>query len=458
MGAQPSFGRHRRRITPFAIPDHPGEGADQAALAEYARAKAAALNMHVIGHGALAEGEWNAAGLAAPDLARMRRYRLERIRAELRRRDLAGIHLYDPLNVRYATDVTNMQLWTLHNPVRAAWVPVEGPVVLFDFHHCEHLSDHSEVVDEVRGGTAWFWFESGPRSFEKARDWAAEVADLTALAAGSAAGARVAFDQIDAHGVDPIRSHGIEIVYGEEVMEEARKVKGADEIAAQRRAVHACERAMGAMEDALVPGMSENDLWAVLHAENIRRGGEWIETRLLSSGPRTNPWFQESSSRVIDAGDLVAFDTDLVGPYGQCCDISRTWLAGPGRPTNEQRHLYAMAAEQIAFNRDLLRPGVSFRELTFSARTLPEDCVPNRYGVLFHGVGLCDEYPSIRYPQDWDETGYDGVLEPGMVICVESYVGRHGGHEGVKLEEQCLVTKTGHEQLSTYPLDERLMG
>ena len=463
MNVQPAFGRHRRRIAPFAVPEHPGAGADGATLARWSRAKAAALNAHAIGPGALAEGEWAQAGLPAPDLARMRRYRLERIRAELRRRDLAGIHLYDPLNVRYATDVTNMQLWTMHNPVRSAWVPVEGPVVLFDFHHCEHLSDHSEVVDEVRGGTAWFWFEAGPRSFDKAAEWAGEVAELVAKAVGGAKGARVAFDQVDAHGVDPIRAHGIEIVYGEEVMEEARKIKCADEIAAQRRAIHACERAMGAMEQALAAGMSnggmsENDLWAVLHAENIRRDGEWIETRLLSSGPRTNPWFQESSSRVIEAGDLVAFDTDLVGAYGQCCDISRTWLAGDGRATNEQRHLYAMAAEQIAANRELLRPGATFRDLTFCARTLPEDYLPNRYGVLFHGVGLCDEYPSIRYPQDWQDSGYDGVLEAGMVICVESYVGRLGGYEGVKLEDQCLITEDGFEQLSAYPLDERLMG
>ncbi len=76
--------------------------------------------------------------------------------------------------------------------------------------------------------------------------------------------------------------------------------------------------------------------------------------------------------------------------------------------------------------------------------------------MLFHGVGLCDEYPDVTYPEDFETSGYDGVLEPGMVVCVESYVGRHGGHEGVKLEEQVLITETGHEQLSRYPRDARL--
>ena len=43
-----------------------------------------------------------------------------------------------------------------------------------------------------------------------------------------------------------------------------------------------------------------------------------------------------------------------------------------------------------------------------------------------------------------------------MIVCVESYIGRHGGCEGVKLEEQVLITQTGYEQLSRYPRDVRL--
>lgn len=450
------FGRHRRKIAPFEIPVHPGESANPQQLDEWSRAKAANFNQHVIGYGALAEGEWKKAGIAEPDLASMRRYRLERIREQLRARDLAGIYLYDPLNVRYATDTTNMQIWTMHNPVRACFVATDGPVILYDFHNCEHLSDHSEVVDEVHPGIAWFYFEAGDRVEEQAQNWAKITADLVESHGGG--NKRLAFDQIDSHGIPHLNSHGIDVVYGEDVMEEARKIKSVDEITCMRRAVIACEAAMHDMETQLRPGMSENDLWAILHAENIRRGGEWIETRLLSSGPRTNPWFQESSARVIEDGDLVSFDTDLVGPYGFCCDISRTWLAGDGHPTNEQRSLYQMAAEQIDHNRELIAPGISFRDLSHRGKSLPDEYLANRYSVLYHGVGLCDEYPAIRYPSDWESVGYEGVLEPGMVVCVESYVGRHGGHEGVKLEDQILITETGYEQLSVYPLDERLMG
>ncbi len=448
------FPGQRRKIAPFVIPDHPGASGSTPELTRYAMDKAASLNQHVIGYGELAEREWDARGLTAPDMAAARRHRLARIRAELQARDLAGVLVYDPLNVRYATDSTNMQLWCTHNAARYAFVATDGPVILWDYHGSEHLSAHLESIDEIRNGTPWFYYEAGDHAPERARRWAAEVADVVASHGGG--NRRLAIDKINPDGVDALAAFGIEVAPGEAVMEHARTVKSLDELKAMRRAIAACEAAIAEMEAALTPGMTETDLWSILHAENIRRGGEWIETRLLTSGPRTNPWFQECSARVIEAGDLVAFDTDLIGAYGYCCDMSRTWLAGDARPTDEQRALYAIAEEQIAANMSLLRPGRSFRELSHAATGMPADCLPNRYSVLFHGVGLCDEFPAVPYPSDWERSGYDGVLEPGMVVCVESYVGRHGGHEGVKLEEQVLITETGHECLSTYPRDPRL--
>ena len=215
---------------------------------------------------------------------------------------------------------------------------------------------------------------------------------------------------------------------------------------------------MGAMREALQAGMSENELWAILNYVNAAQGGEWIETRLLTSGARTNPWFQECSAKVIRAGELVAFDTDMIGPFGYCADISRTFFCGPGKPSGEQRRLYGLAVEQIQANTALLKPGLGFRELAETAWKLPESCRPNRYSVIVHGVGLCDEYPACVYQEDFARTGYDDVFEAGMTVCVESYVGDVGGGQGVKLEQQVLVTETGAEVLSTYPFDEDLLG
>ncbi len=440
-----SFGRHRK-IVPF----EPGTAADIEALRAVAREKAASLNQHALGYGALAEAEWLAAGIAAPDLPAMRKYRLERIRAELKRRDYAGALLYDPVNIRYATDSTNMQLWVAHNPTRHCFVSAEGPVVLFDYFSCEHLSDHSGVVDEVRPAVSFMYMYGGELSEDRARRWAAGIAELVREHGGG--NSRIAVDHLNPKGVTELSRIGVSVGNGEAVMEEARLIKSPDEILCMRRSIVACEAAMGEMHAALKPGISENELWAELHRGNIARGREWIETRLLSSGPRSNPWFQECSSRIIEAGDLVAFDTDLIAPYGFCADLSRTWLCGDGGPNEEQRWLYLAAAEQIAFNTSLLRPGISFRELVKRSNVPPQDCFPTRYGVLYHGVGLADEYPTLPHDADWTDDTPDGTLEAGMVMCVESYIGRLGGREGVKLEEQVLITEAGSETLSHYPL------
>jgi len=390
------------------------------------------------------------------DVQSMIDYRLRRVREELIREDIGACVLFDPLNIRYASDTSNMQVWILHNPARYFYVPTQGPTVLFDFHGCEHLSDGLSTVDEVRHGKSLFYFEAGPRTLEHAAAFAAEIDELMRRDCG--ANRRLALDRIH-FGTDiALAGLGIEICNGQEVMELARKIKSADEIDAMRAAIDVCEMAMGKMHEALVPGITENALWSVLHAENIAAGGEWIETRLLAGGPRTNPWFQESSMRPIQAGEMVSYDTDLVGPFGYCCDISRALVCGDVTPTNEQKHLYRMAHEQILYNIDLLGPGVSFRELSEKSFQLPPEYLPNRYSVVVHGVGLCDEYPSVRYMADFEASGYDGIFEPGMVICAESYIGREGGGEGVKLEDQVLITEDGVEVLSKFPYEEALLG
>jgi len=68
-------------------------------------------------------------------------------------------------------------------------------------------------------------------------------------------------------------------------------------------------------------------------------------------------------------------------------------------------------------------------------------------------VGQCDEYPDIVFPEAWEESGYDGVLMPGMVLTVEAYVGSRSGGQGVKLEDQVLITENGYENLSAWTLD-----
>jgi len=437
------FGRHRSKINPMQNPT--------AETIEYAKS----LEGLTLEPSDLAVGEWQALGLALPNVPTMRTFRLERVRQMLRQFDYAGIILYDPLNMRYACDSSNMQVWCLHNSVRYCFVPLEGPVILFEFHRCEHLSHHLDLIDEVRSAKSWFFLGSGSRYDEHAQAWASEIADLMQTYGGG--NTRLAIDRCNHEGVAALHRAGIEVFNGEEVMELARLIKGEEEIKAMRCALASAEQSMAVMQEKLEPGVSEMRLWSYLHAENIARGGEWIETRLLASGPRTNPWYQECSKRIIQAGDIVSFDTDLIGPYGMCADISRAWLCGDQPATAAQRQIYTMAYEQIQHNQSILKPGLTFREMGEQALMYPLSDY-NAYTIFYHGVGLCDEYPAIYFPEHFDAYGYDGVLEEGMVICVESFVGSVEGGEGVKLEEQVLITSEGYEVLSRYPFEEGLIG
>ncbi|NIF78061.1 aminopeptidase P family protein [Paraburkholderia sp. Cy-641] len=415
--------------------------------------QAGLLNMLALGPDKETLGEWAAAGLMLPDLPAMRRYRLARVRQQLVNSDYAGILLYDPVNIRYATDSSNMQVWALHNACRYAFIPAEGPVILWEFDHCDFLSHHTESIDEIRPCVPWFHFCAGDRVHEQVTRWADEIAAVVRKHGGG--NLRLAIDHCNPEGVVALERLGISVHNGEAPMEEARRIKCEDEIRAMRCAIHACEKGMEVMHRHLQPGITEQRLWSYLHAENIARGGEWIETRLLASGPRCNPWYQECSSRVIEDGDLVAFDTDLVGSYGFCVDTSRTWLCGDKTPTAAQREIYRLALEQVQHNIELLRPGLTHHDLTHRALRYPPEAF-RHYSCLYHGVGLCDEAPYIYFPESWQSWGYDGVIEPGMVLCVESYLGRIEGGPGVKIEEQVLITKTGHEVLTRYPFEDRL--
>ena len=174
-------------------------------------------------------------------------------------------------------------------------------------------------------------------------------------------------------------------------------------------------------------------------------------------GARTNPWFQETAHHVIGDNELIALDTDVVGCHGYYADFSRTFHSGPDKLTPEQRKLYNIAYEQVHHNMSILKPGMSFKEYADKAWNIPEKYYANRYYLSAHGCGMTGEYPYLYHHGDFLDAGYDGVIGSGMTLCVESYIGEEGGREGVKLEQQVLVTDRGIELLSHFPFEEDLL-
>ena len=378
---------------------------------------------------------------------KLRSYRLDRVKKELEKNNLEACILFDPVNIRYALDSVNMSVYNMHNLTRYCFVPVNGPVILYEYFNCEILSKDLNLIDEIRPAITWDYFSNGDQASLQLKKWINEIKDLSKSYFKSK---KIAIDVINGPAVTALNQAGIEVVDAKLILEQARVIKSPEELKCMKAAIEVAEIGVTKMRNELKAGMTEDELWSILHKTNIENGGEWIECRILSSGERTNPWMQESSNKVIQSGEMVAFDTDMVGPYGYCADISRTFVEGH-KFNNEQKKLYKMATDHINHNARLIKNGVSFREFIEKSWKLPEEYYGNRYSCMIHGIGLCDEWPQIKYPTDGGQI--EGYFEKNMTITVETYIGKVGGREGVKLEQQYLVGENNLELMSHHPLE-----
>ncbi len=381
------------------------------------------------------------------DFDKLRSYRLDRVRNELKKNNIEACILFDPVNVRYALDTVNMSVYNMHNLTRYCFIPVDGPTILYEYFNCEILSKGLDLIDEIRPAITWDYFSNGDQSELQLKKWVNEVNDLSNTYFKSK---KIAIDVINGPAVNELNKKGIKVLEAKKILEQARVIKSSEEIKCMRAALDVADIGIIKMRDYLKSGITEDELWSILHKTNIENGGEWIECRILSSGSRTNPWMQESSNKIIQDGEIVSFDTDMVGPYGYCADISRAFVCG-NKFNGNQKKLYQTAVEQIDYNSRLIKAGVTFKEFTEKAWILPSKYYGNRYSVMLHGIGLCDEWPAIRYPTDGGERG--GTFQKNMTITLESYIGEVGGNEGVKLEQQYLIGENGLELMSHHPLE-----
>jgi Xaa-Pro dipeptidase len=181
-------------------------------------------------------------------------------------------------------------------------------------------------------------------------------------------------------------------------------------------------------------------------AMNADKPTESINTMLLEY------WYQECSDYLCQEGEMISFDTDMVGPYGYCADLSRSWTCGYTPMTPKQAELYSAALEQIDHNLSLLRPGLELREFNEKSWQIPQQYQAYRYSLAAHGVGMVDEWPIIPLHLDY-AAAYDARLEQNMVLCVESLIAEQGS-ESIKLETQVVITENGYQALDSFPFED----
>lgn len=384
------------------------------------------------------------------DLKALNTQRLQRAQAAMRSAGLAAALLFDPANVRYVTCDGPSLVFNLHCSYRWALVFAEHDPILWDGAEEMHVS-RSRWDGEIREASGFAFFGSGLNSRRDAGTAIAEV--YSELEARGLQHEPLGVDRADAVAFIELTARGMTVVDAVPVFETARAVKTPLELTIHRDNARLVDEAVVAFLQHLTPGKTENELWGELARETYSHGALHAEARLLCSGPRTNPWMQEATHRIVEDGDLVAFDTDLVGPFGYLTDISRTYLCGDRAATREQRDVYQAAYGFVHQSIPEFVAGRSFAELgEILGSRVPEQYRQQRYPFIAHGCGAVDEYPVVTVANH-----HSGVLEPGMVISVEGYMGAVGGTVGAKYEEQIIVTDGAPELISYAPVDDRLL-
>jgi Xaa-Pro aminopeptidase len=235
------------------------------------------------------------------------------------------------------------------------------------------------------------------------------------------------------------------LVPTERVVERARIIKDAFEIAALREGGRRLGRIAETIETFVLPGRTEKAVAADIDGA-IREAGfsrPAFET-IVASGPNSALPHARPTDRRIEAGDPTVLD--FGGVYdGYCVDLTRTVQLGA--PSEALARLYGAVAEAQQAAIQAVRPGVTASDVDAAARQ-----VLDRHGLgdafghgTGHGLGLeVHEEPRIARPA---LRVVDAVIEPGMVFTVEpgAYV---PGVGGVRIEDDVLVTESGCEVLT----------
>jgi len=385
---------------------------------------------------------------------RLRRERLAKVQKQMAARGLGALVLTDIMNIRYCTGVSIMPLWNAVNLAHYVLVPAHGEPIIFEYPQAAHAV--KPFWKDVRPAIYWqarFADELAP---VKSEEWAAEIKDV--LKSWGVADSAVGVDVLDFYGFTALQKQNLRLMDADLCIEAARIIKTPDEIDLLRLSASVAEAALNDLERALQPGLTENELLAIFWHRMLALGGEHCFTRLVASGYKTNPWFQEAGHKLVRPGDLVGIDTDMIGPGGYVCDTSRTFLCGEAA-TPTQKEAYRVAYDYVQNAIEKIKPGLSFHEFYQQLPLLPEPYRPQQYSVVVHGIGTDDEPPNIPFPSESPAAFSltEGVFEENMVVSVECYAGKVGAQDGVKLEDEVWITAEGPVVITLYPFESKLL-
>ncbi|MEP6751919.1 MAG: Xaa-Pro peptidase family protein [Candidatus Dormiibacterota bacterium] len=414
----------------------------------------------------MSKAEFPVASLPAPgrmhvdweervDFRRLHEYRLKRTRDAIANAGLGAVLVFDMNNIRYITS-THIGEWARDKVARFALLTPKGEPILWDF---------GSAAKVHRLHAPWLRPENSRAGMTGLRGSVAPGAGLSddvartvkeVMQEHGVAGEPLGVDIAELPMIFALQKCGINVVDGQQAMLDARQIKSKDEITLLTMAAAMVDGIYQTIFEALKPGIRENELVAIANKQLYDMGSDDVEAINAVSGERGYPHPHVFSDRLIRPGDQAFFDIiQSFNGYRTC--YYRTFNVG--RATQSQRDAYKQAREWIDASIELVRPGVSTDQIAKvwpKAQDFGFDSEMEAFALQFgHGLGVAlHERPiisrltSLKDPIE---------IKEGMVFALETYCPADDGHSAARIEEELVVTATGHEVITLFPAEELMI-
>lgn len=389
------------------------------------------------------------------DYSRLRRERLERAQAALKGSDVAAFLCFDMNNIRYITGTTIGE-WARDKLARFCLLFRDEEPILWDFGSAaasHRLHAPWNEPDRWRAGVSTMRGAMTPETGIAQGVAQKIVRELEERGLG---GQPIGVDEIEIPVLSALQAQGVAIEDCQQYMLDARLIKTVDEINLLNTSAMMVDAAYDLLYEHLRPGVRENDLVALVSKRLIELGSDHVEGINAISGERCAPHPHIYSDRVIRPGDQAFFDIiQSFQGYRTC--YYRTFCVGSA--TQAQREAYKICRDYLDASIELVKPGTTTSEI---AAVWPkaeefgfageEEAFALQFG---HGIGLSHwEKPVISRLVSFGE---EFVLRPGMVFALETYWPASDGYSAARIEEEIVVTPTGHQVITRFPAEELLV-
>src|SRR5712664_2675969 len=388
------------------------------------------------------------------NVERLRSERLARIKKLLKESELGALLCFDMGNIRYIT-ATHIGTWAMDKLARFTLLPQDDEPIMWDFgsaarHHqlyCPWLGERSRAGISTLRGTMTPEMGRAENVAKKIRI-ELEMRGLHKEPLG--------IDIIELPVLFALEREGIKVVDGQQLMSDARVIKTQDEISLLNTSAMMVDAAYDELYRAMKPGMRENEAVGLVSKVLYDLGSEYVEAVNAISGERCNPHPHVFSDRVLRPGDPVYYDIlhSYMGYrtcYYRCFTI--------GYASHAMIDAYKRCREYLDAAISLVRPGRTTGEIASVWPKAQEFGFPDEEAAFAlqygHGIGLAIwEKPVISRLVSLEHS-YE--IKPGMVFALETFWPSKDGWSAARIEEEVVVTPTGHEVITRFPAEQLMV-